>query len=116
MWVVPETESIDPGYEQLDITPELNRGGLVPIASGRGHEAAISIRQQGAVLWGGRLTPGEVVRGPDAPYVHLYVVKGSAELDGAGTLGAGDAARLPAAGHPTLTADATHGAHGLIWE
>ena len=55
MWVLPDTESIDPGYEQLDINPELGRGGLVPIASGKGHEAAISIRQKGAVLWGGRL-------------------------------------------------------------
>ncbi len=55
MWVPPDTESIDPGYEQLDINAELDKGGLVPIASGKGHDAAISIRQRGAVLWGGRL-------------------------------------------------------------
>ena len=67
MWVVPDTESIDPGYEQLDINAELDRGGLVPIASGQGHDAAISIRQKGAVLWGGRLEPGEAVKVPDAP-------------------------------------------------
>src|SRR6185295_18391321 len=46
MWVVPDTESIDPGYEQLDINPQLAKGGLVPIASGRGHAAAITIRQK----------------------------------------------------------------------
>ena len=34
MWVTPDTESIDPGYEQLDINGELAKGGLVPIASG----------------------------------------------------------------------------------
>ena len=56
MWVPPDTESIDPGYEQLDINPQINRGGLVPIASGRGHSSAISIRQKGAVLWGRTLT------------------------------------------------------------
>ena len=67
MWVPPDTERINPGYEQLDINGELNKGGLVPIASGRGHQAAISIRQKGAVLWGGRLKPAETVQIPDAP-------------------------------------------------
>src|SRR5687767_6924617 len=62
MWVAPDTESIKPGYEQLDINPIIDKGGLVPIASGRGHNAAIAIRQKGAVLWGGRLKPGEVVQ------------------------------------------------------
>ena len=50
MWVPPDTERINPSYEQLDINRELERGGLIPIASGRGHEAAISIKQEGAVL------------------------------------------------------------------
>ena len=63
MWVLPDTEGVDPGYQQLDINPELDKGGLVPIASGRGHESAIAIRQKNAVLWGGRLKPGET-----APY------------------------------------------------
>jgi quercetin 2,3-dioxygenase len=116
MWVLPDTESIDPGYEQLDINPELAGGGLVPIASGRGHEAAISIRQKGAVLWGGRLKAGETVRVPDASFVHLYVARGAADLEGAGRLDAGDAVRLAAAGNPILTADATEGAEVLIWE
>src|SRR5207302_2596165 len=44
MWVVPDGERVDPGYQQLDINSELAKGGLVPIASGRGHDAAISIR------------------------------------------------------------------------
>src|SRR6188508_1512563 len=116
MWVPPDTEQITPGYQQLDINAQLSKGGLVPIASGRGHEAAISIRQKGAVLWGGRLTPGEVVRVPDAPYVHVYIVKGTAELEGAGALAAGDAVRLTGAGNPSLTADPSAGAEVLIWE
>jgi redox-sensitive bicupin YhaK (pirin superfamily) len=116
MWVLPDTERITPGYEQLDITAELNRGGLVPIASGRGHNAAISIRQRDAILWGGRLKPGETVHIPDAPFVHLYVAKGAADLEGAGALNRGDAVRLAAAGGSRLTADATTGAEVLIWE
>ena len=41
MWVLPDTESVDPGYEQMDINAHLDAGGLQPIASGRGHEGAI---------------------------------------------------------------------------
>ncbi len=116
MWVLPDREGVDPGYEQLDINPELAKGGLVPLASGRGHAAAIGIRQEGAVLWVGRLKAGETVRVPDSPFVHLYVAKGAAYLENAGQLGAGDAVRLTAAGTPALTADATEGADVLIWE
>lgn len=116
MWVPPDTESVDPSYEQLDINGELLRGGLVPIASGRGHDSAISIRQRGAVLWGGRLQPREVVSVPDARHVHVYVARGGAVLAGAGRLGTGDAARLTGAGSPLLTADAVDGAEVLVWE
>ncbi|MDC4205018.1 MAG: pirin family protein [Candidatus Manganitrophus sp.] len=116
MWVLPDTEAIDPSYEQLDINRELDRGGLVPIASGKGHQAAIQIRQKGAVLWGGRLKPGESVRIPDAPSLHLFVPKGAVTLEGAGRLEKGDAARLTAAGTPALTADPISGAEVLVWE
>ncbi len=67
---------MNPSYEQRDIKEQLSQGGLVPIASGRGHEAAIAIRQKGAVLWGGRLRPGETACVPDAPYVHVFVAEG----------------------------------------
>jgi len=115
MWVLPDTESVDPSYEQLDINPQLDCGGLVPIASGRGHDAAIAIQQRHAVLWGGRLRTAEVVTVPDVAHVHLYVARGSATLDGAGVLATGDAARLTRAGSPTLTAG-PDGAEVLIWE
>jgi redox-sensitive bicupin YhaK (pirin superfamily) len=116
MWVLPDTERIKPGYEQLDVGRELEKGGLVPIASGKGHNAAISIRQKEAVLWVGRLKPGESATIPDAPYVHLFIAKGAINLEGAGVLQAGDAARLTAAGTPGITADAAAGAEVLIWE
>jgi len=115
MWVLPDTERLDPAYEQLDVNGELSRGGLVPIASGRDHHAAISIRQKGAVLWGGRLRRGEAVRLPDAKHVHVYVAKGAVALEAAGTLSAGDSARLVAAGTPSLTAG-EDGAEVLVWE
>lgn len=116
MWVLPDTERIDPGYEQLDINSEMVKGGLVPIASGRGHNAAIQIRQKGAVLWGGRLKPGEVVTLPEAQFVHLYIAQGAAVLESAGPLSAGDAVRLTGAGKQKLTADPKTGTEVLIWE
>jgi redox-sensitive bicupin YhaK (pirin superfamily) len=114
MWVLPDTEAIDPGYEQRDITADLDKGGLQPIASGQGHDAAISIRQSGAVLWGGRLKPGEVAAVPDGRNAHLFVAAGDAALEGAGIMVEGDAARLVAAGSPSLTAGPA-GAEVLIW-
>ena len=114
MWVPPDTESIDPGYQQLDINDQLAKGGLVPIASGKGHDAAISIRQRGAVLWGGRLHAGETVPIPDDRHVHVFVPVGAAELDQAGTLDTGDAARLTETGGLGLTAG-PDGAEVLIW-
>ncbi len=116
MWVLPDTESIKPTYEQLDVNSQLDKGGLVPIASGRNHNAAISIRQKGAVLWGGRLRGGESVHVPDAHYAHVFVAEGSVELEGAGRLEKGDAVRLTSAGSPLLTASPTSGAEVLIWE
>jgi redox-sensitive bicupin YhaK (pirin superfamily) len=114
MWVLPDTPSVDPGYEQLDVNTDLDRGGLVPIASGQGHDAAIAIRQRDAVLWGGRLKVGEAVPVPDAPRAHVFVAVGSATLEGAGSLQEGDAVRLSGAGSPTLTAGPA-GAEVLIW-
>ena len=113
MWVHPDTERINPGYEQLDINGELAKGGLVPIASGVGHDAAISIRQRDAVLWGARLGADETVRVPDSRAAHLFVPKGLVDLDGRPLL-AGDAARLSDAGTPTITAG-PEGAEILIW-
>ena len=114
MWVLPDTERITPGYEQLDINAELDRGGLHPIASGKGHDSAISLRQRDAVLWGGRLQPGETVTVPDGRNVHLFVAGGDADREGAGALATGDAVRLLSAGSPKLTAGPS-GAETLIW-
>jgi redox-sensitive bicupin YhaK (pirin superfamily) len=114
MWVPPDTDDITPGYEQRDVNAELDKGGLRAIASGQGHDGAIVIHQRAAVLWGGRLTAGEHAAVPDGTYAHVFVAVGSVELDGAGPLDEGDAARLTEAGTPALTAGAG-GAEVLIW-
>jgi redox-sensitive bicupin YhaK (pirin superfamily) len=114
MWVPPDTQGIRPGYEQLDITAEIAAGGLVPIASGKQHESAITIHQRDAVLWGGRLGPGRRVDVPDDRHVHVFVALGSGDLDPGGPLATGDAARLTDADGLGFTAG-PEGAEVLIW-
>jgi redox-sensitive bicupin YhaK (pirin superfamily) len=115
MWAVPDTAKIRPGYQQLDINSELAKGGLVPIASGRGYESAIAIRQEGATLWVARLAAGERVTLPDAPFNHVYVAKGEAALSSGDVLAKGDAARVTLGAGLTLTGGPA-GAEVLIWE
>ena len=114
MWVPPDTEGIAPGYEQRDVNRELDKGGLRPIASGQGHDGAISIQQREAVLWGGRLEPNETATVPDGAHVHLFVAAGDVDLEDAGALAEGDTARLTSAGSRTLTAGSA-GAEVLVW-
>jgi quercetin 2,3-dioxygenase len=58
MWVFPDEDGIEPGYEQMDIEDQLLKGGLVPVASGMdGHRdtAAIRIKQKDAALYASRM-------------------------------------------------------------
>ncbi|MBI1378480.1 MAG: pirin family protein [Frankiales bacterium] len=118
MWVVPDTAGIDPGYEQLDITAELERGGLVTVASGLARHAddtAIRIRNAHAGLLAARLADAETVTLPTAPFVHLYVARGAVELEGTGLLGTGDAARVTASDGRRVSAVGGP-AEVLVWE
>lgn len=114
MWVPPDRTGVEPSYEQRDINEELAGGGLVAVASGQGHDGALHIQQQGAVLWAARIPAGESVAVPEAPHAHVFVALGAVELEGAGALAQGDAARLTAAGSPRLTATEA-GTEVLIW-
>lgn len=117
MWVLPDTKSIDPGYQETHISGQIDSGQLVPIASGQGHDGAVRIQQRAATLWGARLKPGASVVLPDAPYVHLYVARGPVDLEGAGRLVEGDAARMIAADGRVMTAPRDGvGAEILAWE
>ena len=117
MWVLPDESGVRPGYEQLEIDDAVLRGGLVPVASGMARhdgEAAIRIANRGAALHAARLQPGQSVTLPDAPYLHLFVPRGTVVLEGAGPLAPGDAVRFTATGGQTVTA--TEAAEVLVWE
>jgi quercetin 2,3-dioxygenase len=113
MWVLPDTDGIAPGYEQRDLNDELASGDLVAVASGQGHDGAVTLHQRDAVLYAARLDPGVAVTIPDAPHVHLFVALGSARL-ASDELAAGDAVRFTAAGASELRAG-SDGAEILVW-
>jgi hypothetical protein len=117
MWVVPDENGIRPGYEQLEIDDELLRGGLVPVASGMARHdnaSAIRIRNRYAALHAARLGVDQSVELPEAPYLHLFVARGTVDLERAGTLAAGDAVRFTATGGQRVTA--REPAEILVWE
>ncbi len=116
MWVPPDAFGDPPGYEQRDVVAEIVTNSLFPLASGAEHiDSAIHINQDDATLWIGKLRPGGSVTVPDAPFVHVFVSRGSATLDGAGDLAQGDAVRLTDAGARAVAATVDD-TEVVIWE
>lgn len=122
MWVLPDAPGLDPGYEQLEIGRELASGGLITVASGmdayRDH-SAIRIHNRHAAMHVARLLPGSAPAAlPDAPLLHVFVARGTAELEGAGPLAEGDAVRVSGGGGHRLglPAGAGEGAEVIVWE
>lgn len=118
MWVQPDTERVTPGYAQRDINADLESGELVVVASGRtGHrgERAISIHQRHASLHAARLRPGTTAALPTSPMAHVFVARGDVELEGAGPMATGDAARITDTDGQRVHAG-PDGAEVLVWE
>jgi redox-sensitive bicupin YhaK (pirin superfamily) len=114
MWVQPDVAGIQPGYQQHAIGDDELAGRLATIASGMpGHDAAISIHNRSAALHGARLRPGDEMKLPDAPYLHLFVARGQVDVEQA-QLSEGDAVRLTASDGVRVTAHAP--AEILVWE
>ncbi len=124
MWVVPDSTGTEPGYQQVDVSADLARGGLVTVASGIPRDAGRSplrIQQRAAAMHVARLRSGESVGLPEAPYLHLFVARGAVRLVGTGAgpgadsgLAAGDAARISGSdGHRVVAAA---DAEVLAWE
>ena len=117
MWVLPDTPSVEPGYEQSEVDLAGLSQGWVTVASGMGRDAggtAVCIHQRDAALHAVRLSAGEQADLPSASYVHLFVAVGGVDLDGAGHLDEGDAVRVTGGGGQRLTA--TGSAELLAWE
>ena len=114
MWLRPDDAGRPPSYAQRDVAADLADGDLVPVASGDpGVAAVVRVRTGGAVLSVARLTPGGSVELPDAPHVHVFVARGSVEVEQAGPLTDADALRLTDDGPRRATA--TSDAELLVW-
>ena len=116
MWVLPDAPGGDPSYAHASASAQEATGELAVLASGLpGHrsEAAVPIAAA-AALHVGRLPAGRAVSLPDAPYLHVFITTGEVELEGAGRLVAGDAARCTAVGGARMTAHVD--AEVLVWE
>jgi len=117
MWVLPDEAGVTPGYEQLEIDAELLGGRLATVATGMpryADQTAIRIRNEHAALHVARLQPGQRVGIPEAPWVHLFVARGTVALEGAGQLDEGDAVRFTGTGGQTVSA--LEPAEILVWE
>ena len=108
-WLLPDTPGLDPGCVVAEV--DLAGGGLVPLA---GRDGPVGLAQRDAALWAARLPAGGAVDLPDAPYLHLHVVRGEVLLEGSGPLAAGDEARCTAVGGRRVTANGP--AEVLVWE
>lgn len=115
MWVLPDEPGLPASYAQRDVGSALAGGALVPVASGRpGLDAAVPVNNRDATLHVARLRDAASVELPDAPYLHVFVARGAADLEGAGRLDEADAARLTGAGGVRLTASGP--CEVLVWE
>ena len=91
MWLTPDEPGLPPAY---DLAP-VDVLGLTPLASGvPGLDAAVPLRVAGAALHVARLAPGESVALPDAPRLHVFAARGAVDIEAAGRLEEGDAARI----------------------
>ena len=115
MWVMPDEADVDPGYQQLEIDEPLRDGDLIPVATGMPtYDSAIRIRNTSAAMLVARLHPRRPVILPDAPYLHVFVVRGEVSMEGAGLLGEGDAVRVSGGGGQQLRSE--QGAEVIVWE
>ena len=112
MWLRPDEPGLTPSYDQRDVPAG---GGLLPVVSGiAGLDAAVRIHTSGAALHVARLDAGESVVLPDAARLHVFVARGTVDLEGVGALAEGDAARFTGEGGARVLAAGP--AEVLVWQ
>lgn len=94
IWILPESNDLEPGYEQTYFAPEEKTGRLRLVASKGGDDGSVRINQDVA-LYASILGEGESVTHEFAEGRHgwIQVVKGSIEMNGT-TLDASDGAAI----------------------
>ncbi len=94
IWILPEKDGLEPGYEQTYFAPETKQGVLKLVASRSGDDGSVKINQD-VKLYSSILKTGEEVAHELATNRHAYIqmVKGSVTLKGE-ILEAGDGAAI----------------------
>ena len=94
IWILPEENGLEPGYEQTYFAPEEKKGKLRLVASRAASEGSVKINQDVA-LYSSILAAGETVSQPLAEnrYAWIQVVKGALEINGS-RLNASDGAAV----------------------
>ena len=94
IWILPDTEGLTPGYEQVSIAPEEKQGQLRLIGSRDGRDSSITIHQD-VSLYAATLAEGDRVEHTLAPgrVAWVQVARGAVNLNGH-DLAAGDGAAV----------------------
>jgi quercetin 2,3-dioxygenase len=83
IWILPEANGLEPGYEQTFFAPETKKGRLKLVASRGGDDGSVRINQD-VKLYCSILAKGETVSHElaDERHAWIQIVKGSLELNG----------------------------------
>ena len=83
IWIIPEEQGIEPGYEQKMFEDDEKRGRLRLIASGDGRDGSVTMHQD-ANLYAALLEAGqEVAHGlPQGRHAWAQVARGAVEING----------------------------------
>lgn len=94
IWILPEANSIQPGYEQKHFEPEELDGQLRIIASPDGRDGSVTVHQD-VVLYAAKLDAAQNALHTIAPgrRAYVHVARGSLQLNGL-PLAAGDGVRI----------------------
>jgi len=83
IWIFPGTRGLEPSYDQKHFDPSLWAGEIYPVASGQGHEGAVSFHAD-AAIYRSSLDVGAAVEfeAGDTRKVFVYVTSGSVDING----------------------------------
>ena len=114
IWITPEREGMEPGYEQREFAQAEKTGKLRLVASRTGQDDSVTVHQD-VKLYDAQLKSGDEVRHDLAPGRHawLQLLRGSVQLNGV-ELKAGDGAA--ASEEESLTIRASEESEFLLFD
>jgi hypothetical protein len=114
IWIVPDVQGIEPGYEQRHVDAASKRGQLRLVASSDGRDDSVTVHADVAIR-AGLFDPGESAELAIAPSrkAYVHVVRGSVHVNGR-ALAAGDAAML--SNEPSVKIDGGREAEVLVFD